>query len=382
MARTARRRCPILLATTVLGGTAAALPVSAGTDPLGAPVNGLAPTEITTGDLNGDGVDDLIVANEGGNTITVRLSDPAGGYEAPQRYPVGLSPSNVHLDDFTGDGTLDIVDVDGASSTLSVLPGRGDGTFDRAVQSRTATVASAALAASDYNDDGRLDVAVSDPAGPVAVSYGEGNGRFAAPKTLPGPLGGIGITSADFNNDGKLDIASVGAGSPTESVLLNEGGGTFQHVAVPIGLAAVCNRSADVNADGNADLVSASVDGHVGVSLGKGDGGFEPVRDFRTEALYSSCFGVDDLNGDGDADLAVGNVASGSMTTLLGKGDGTFEPARANPTGDAVITCATANVNRDDKTDVVCPGGALPVVVAFAGNGDGTFQQPRRLPLG
>lgn len=382
MAWVARRRCSVLLAVTVVAGTTATLPGSAAPAPLGAPVNGLAPTEIVTGDLNEDQVDDLVVANEGGNTLTIRFSDPAGGYQAPQRYPVGLSPSNVHLDDFTGDGTPDIVDVDGASSTLSVLPGRGDGTFEQAIQSPTVTVASAALAAADYNDDGMQDIAVSNPAGPVAVSYGEGNGRFAAPKTLPGPLGGIGITSADFNNDGKPDIASVGAGSLTQSVLLNQGDGTFQHVPVPIGLAAVCNRSADLNADGNVDLVAASADGHVGVSLGKGDGGFEPVRDFRTDALYSSCFGVDDLNHDGASDLAVGNVASGSMTTLLGKGDGTFEPARTHPTGDAVITCATANLNRDENADVVCPGGALPVVVAFMGNGDGTFQQPRRLPLG
>lgn len=254
--------------------------------------DGLVPTEIAAGDLNGDRVDDLAVANEGGNTLTVVLSNAAGGFHVPRRYAVGLSPSNVQIRDFTGDGANDVVDVDAGSNTISVLVNRGDGVLADAVSSPTNTAGSAAQTVADFNGDDRADVAVSHPAGAVAVNFGRGDGTFDPPATYPGPLGGIGIASGDFDGDGHPDIASVGGASPTQSVLMNTGAGTFEHKTVHIGTGAVCNRVADLNTDGAADVVSASADGHVGVLLGHGDGSFAPVRDYGTGSLYSSCFGV------------------------------------------------------------------------------------------
>ncbi|PXY33725.1 hypothetical protein BA062_15880 [Prauserella flavalba] len=349
---------------------------------LGIPLDGLAPTEISAGDLNGDGVDDLAVANEGGTTITVLLSTVGGGYQAPQRYQVGLSPSNVHIHDFTGDGVDDIVDVDAGASTVSVLPNLGDGRMGTAVTSPTSTAGTAALTAADFDADGALDVAVSHPAGAVAVNLGRGDGSFGPPATYPGPLGGIGVSAGDFNGDGAPDIASVGPASTTQSILTNKGDGTFEHTTVPVGPGAVCNRTGDLNADGAVDVISASADGHMGVILGRGDGTFEPVKNYGTGSLYASCFGVDDLNGDGAQDLAVGNIAGLSMSTLLGNGDGTLQAGTVHPAGDAVITCTTGHINADDAVDVVCPGGAIPVVIAYDGKGDGAFAPPRRLALG
>lgn len=374
-----------LVGTPVLAVAACTGAVSAGTSPLpsplGVPPDGLAPTEIAAGDLNGDDVDDLAVANEGGNTITVLLSNAAGGYRPPVRYTVGISPSNVHMFDFTGDGLTDIVDVDAVSNTVSVLPNAGNGALDPAISSPTNTTGSAALTADDFNGDGPLDVAVTNPGGAVAVNFGRGDGSFEAPTTYPGPSGAIGVTSADFNNDGHPDIASVGAASATQSTLINNGDGTFSHSTAAVGVGAVCNRTADLNEDGNVDLVSASARGHVGVLHGRGDGSFGAVQDYPTGSLYGSCFGVGDLNGDKHEDLAVANIAGASMSVLLGRGDGALGPPTEHPTNDATITCTVSDINEDSALDVVCPGGAVPVVVAFDGRGDGTFGPARKIAL-
>lgn len=69
------------------------------------------------------------------------------------------------------------------------------------------------------------------------------------------------------------------------------------------------------------------------------------------------------------------------MSTLQGSGDGGFEPAQVHSAGEAVITCNTGHINEDSAVDVVCPGGAVPVVLVFDGQGDGSFAPPRRISL-
>ncbi|MDP9404638.1 MAG: FG-GAP-like repeat-containing protein, partial [Actinomycetota bacterium] len=167
---------------------------------------GASPSSVMATDLNRDGRLDLAVANARSNTVSVFLSAAPGTLAPGVEYPTAGTSSWVGTADFNIDGVTDLVVANSSltvhhvfpgagittpgAGSISVLLGRGDGTFDDpllyAAGSRTV---SAALG--DYNRDGRVDVAVPDfNAGAVAVLVG-------VPDTPPTPPTEVAATPAD-----------------------------------------------------------------------------------------------------------------------------------------------------------------------------------------
>src|SRR5204862_463773 len=109
---------------------------------------------------------------------------------SPGRWVAGRRPSfrcllicGVALADLNGDRKLDIVTVDGHdgnSGAVSVLLGRGDGSFAPDLVSVTSNHPDG-FVPGDFNGDGRLDFAVSDVVDGVGIMFGRGDGSFAAP---------------------------------------------------------------------------------------------------------------------------------------------------------------------------------------------------------
>ncbi len=168
---------------------------------------GISPTSVTSADVNGDGMADLIVANQGSSTVSVLTNNGNGTFAAQVDYAAGSYPWSVTSADVNGDGKADLIVVNGGSNTVSVLTNNGNGTF---------------AAKADYATG-------SNP------SY---------------------VTSADVNGDGKADLIVANYGSNTVSVLTNNGNGTFAaKVDYAAGSYPYSVTSADVNDDGNADLI-------------------------------------------------------------------------------------------------------------------------------
>src|SRR5207249_2020633 len=111
--------------------------------------------------------------------------------------------------------------------------GNGDGTFQPAVP-YTVGSSPAIVAVGDFNGDGRLDIVASNvgstasPGSTVSVLLGNGNGTFQPALTSAAGPGPLGIAIGDFNHDGRLDIAVSNVRSLELSVLLGNGNGTFQ----------------------------------------------------------------------------------------------------------------------------------------------------------
>jgi hypothetical protein len=85
---------------------------------------GSHPVGIAIADLNGDGLGDVITANNLSDTITVILASSAGEFQAPLTLPAGLDPTAVAAGDFNGDGRLDLAVAnhnEGQDGTLTIL---------------------------------------------------------------------------------------------------------------------------------------------------------------------------------------------------------------------------------------------------------------------
>jgi hypothetical protein len=260
---------------------------------------GRGPSEEAVADFNGDGKPDLVVSDALSNSVSVLLNNGDGTFQAPRQFAVGAhsKPAGaqnlprlgqaVAVADVNRDGIPDVVVTNYASNDVSVLLGRGDGTF--APQRRfDATVGPFALAVGDVNGDGIPDLVVvgsTGSHGKIAVLRGRGNGTFLHPLLSDNPLTDenpqASVQIADLNGDGRLDLLLASWADPDTHVLLGQGDGTFQagpNIPVPASALAV----ADLNKDGIPDVVEADLNQTVSYELGRGDGTFQAAQQYTT----------------------------------------------------------------------------------------------------
>ncbi len=194
---------------------------------------GFSAAAAAVGDFNGDGKLDVAVASGGstmypGSGVGMSLGNGDGTFTQASGPPIsiGQNLSAIVAGDFNGDGKLDLAVTDETGNTVDVLLGNGDGTFKPAV---TVAVGGEpdALVVGDFNDDGMLDLAIANSGdGTVTLLLGKGDGTFTQASGSP-YLAGKGVTAiaaADFNGDGKLDLAVANGldGTGSVSILLQK----------------------------------------------------------------------------------------------------------------------------------------------------------------
>jgi len=310
------------------------------------------------GDFNGDGFLDLAVATD---TWTVLLGDGTGNFTAKTSGVAGYlhNYTGIAAADMNGDGILDLVEASPDNpnfpiffSGLTTMFGNGDGTFTNvASSSKYAQTGSypGGIAVGDFNRDGILDLAVTDEqGGGVEVLLGDGHGNYAQSAYLATGTFPVRVAAGDFNGDGTLDLAVVNDGSNTVTILLGNGDGTFKATAASpqTGINPGSIAVGDFNGDGIPDLAVLNTalpnsSQTVTILLGNGDGTFTPAARSPQAGISATVVSADDFNGDGISDLAVLNANTFSMTVLLAQ---LTQTATAMATGIAPLGTGTHQV--------------------------------------
>lgn len=192
------------------------------------------PTTSTPGDyfvsaiaparLNTDNKKDLLAVDGASGTIFSLLGSSTGAYTIGGRlYGGGLIPEDVQPVDLNNDGIDDVAGVGSFSFTLATGLSNGSGGFS----STTATLqwggpGPTSAGVGDFDGDGRDDIVISSLATPAPkLRFHTNNGTVTPPLAGEFAVGALpqNPTIADYNNDGRLDVAVAGPGSL--SVLLN-----------------------------------------------------------------------------------------------------------------------------------------------------------------
>ena len=318
---------------------------------------------LASADFNDDGIPDVALLSSSTGAVQIFLGKGNGQFQKGNSYGAFHTPTQIITGDFNGDGKVDLamtgINASGIPGVLVRL-GAGDGTFGG---NRTTNLSTkpTALAAGDFNGDGNLDLAAALPnSNQIQILLGSGTGTFTSRAIYAVGMHPTSVTAGDFNGDGKLDLACAANGSSSVDVLLGNGNGTFQrpvNYAIGQGASPSAVTTADVNGDGRPDLIAAGV-GAISVLLGKGDGTFEGAVQYFGLSSTGQAVAVADFNGDNIPDVVATVNSAGVIGVFLGNGDGTCQSVTEWPAGSLPLGAAIGDFNRDGRLDVAVANDA------------------------
>jgi len=306
----------------------------------------------------------------------------AGQFKRAVYYPAGQRPYQVAAANLTNSGNLDLAVANYLTSEVSILLGKGDGTFQKAKRFSVSTPIG--IAAGDFNGDGKTDLAIVEGGGTgqstVAIFLNDGAGNFHQSGNRLCGIYSFSVAAGDFNGDGNLDlaVASRGFDSPgSVKVFFGDGKGglgkatTYGVAGGPYGIAV-----GDLNGDGHPDIATAlDLGGAVAVLLNDGTGHFGKPVTYNAGGGEVVDVKIADLRHDGRNDLVVANGSLSAVAVLLNKGDGSFEPVTLYPTHCDVEAVVVAAFNLDGHLDAAVAAHIDNSALIY-GKGDGTFGPP------
>lgn len=303
----------------------------------GTPImSGREPIDLTFADVDGDGDNDVATVDNG-HSISIAKNLGGGVFSAAVPHAIeARRPVSIDAADLDGDGRAEIVALSGSSRSsppgyITILD--RDETGSISIKEYTTATKVQHVRVIGVDGDGRPDITILAGCDQYGCSGGEGSLNVLLNRGLGG-FGNYSVThsgdepvataAADFNNDGHIDIAVSNRGSDTIAILGNDGLGRFSVVGtLPVDHFTEAVVAADFDNDGDNDLVFGEGVVGVGFALNRGDGTFSTsVIDYVGRNIILAAA---DMDGDSDVDVVVSahNGVSG-LKVLLNNGAGDF----------------------------------------------------------
>jgi parallel beta-helix repeat protein len=315
---------------------------------------GSQPRSVFAADLDGDGNNDLAVANWNSNNVSILFNDGYGIFSQPVNYGIGGYPRSVFAADFDGDGDKDLVVANDVSpGFVSILINNGNGTYQAPANYDVGTWPHSVFAA-DLDSDGDIDLAVANGnSTSISILFNNGDGIFQAAVNYNVGNWPYSIFASDLDGDGDNDIAVANYSSNNVSILINNGNGIFQEaVNLSVGIGPTSVFAADLNNDGDNDLAVANASSNdISILFNNGDGTFQEPEIYDSGNIPYSVLIVD-IDSDGYKDLIVANSGSNTVSVLKNTGDGIFQTAVNYNVGTEPQIVFAADLNRDGFSDL------------------------------
>lgn len=286
----------------------------------GARLTGVAPDSVSATDFDNDGDVDLFVAAtlSPGRTLSLLVNNGNGTFTLRRDLTPTISHTGriyAHVwNDFDGDGFVDCLVCLNAASPLALrnvpAPGGGRMLVDATTASGFTTIGPApmGIAAGDMDNDGDLDLAITDAS---RGTYFENRAGVFVRVTPFQTFFGWGTTWLDADNDGRLDNYQAGSfgGAAIDHLRLNKGGGVWTDARAALNTPALASQYSarvDIDNDGRQDLITINPGAFISV--------------YRNESATSNHWAGFALRGSGgvsrDAVGAVVRVTAGGVTQV------------------------------------------------------------------
>jgi hypothetical protein len=332
-------------------------------------------------DVNGDGVPDLIVANQFAGTVGVLLGDGAGGFGAASSISIGGGrPFDVQVADFNGDGHPDLLigletaprehQPNPSPEAVEVMLGDGQGGFSPGPQIRLKQAGW--LLVGDFNGDGHEDAAEVPGCGGTLAGYmvsdsssvylfpGDGHGGLSVGPSTAVNVPACAWLAGDLGGDGRSDIATISGGRAGEGNHLvvepGQGDGHFGpalNTTLPPQVSFLRDQPTDLDGNHTLDLVAEGFSEPGTIYVLSNDGSAH----FSLAGPYAS--GVVNII----SDPVVGEFAGEGHPSILSVGPfisllepapgGGLAPVPIVPYSGPENDFFVADVNRDGRNDLI-----------------------------
>lgn len=350
--------------------------------------------DLITADLDGDGIQDLVMNNIYDDTVTVMFGTPTGTYGRNTAYRVGDFPLGMGVADLNQDGKPDIVTAGAYTGELVTQINEGGGEFPSVAEYLGDTYPPGGPDSNpvDINGDGYPDLVAVRPlegsCGSIDTFINDGTGSLTS-----GPASqldcsvfadqSVPVVLRDMNGDGRADavIAASQNGESAIEVAYGNGDGTFSN---PQWTASTSydpytgSHVVDLDGDGRPDIVEEKVPDSFAVYRQQADGTFQYVGDFGPYETYTG-MAIADLNGDGAPDVLMAANFASEIVVVPGQPGGGFGNPITYPLTIYSAGIAAADLDHDGKPDIVvtAPNG----VQVLRNLGDFNFSTPVVYPM-
>jgi len=296
---------------------------------------GERPAGVAVGDLDGDGKLDLVVVNQTSNTISVfRNSSNSTGsitFSSKVDFATTNNPATLTISDLDADGKPEVIVANNGGSSVSVFKNTSvvgsitTGSF-AGKQDFTTGPNPIHINVGDLDGDGKSDLVTANGDNTVCVLRNTSvkgiinSSSFASKVNFPAGNGAINVAIGDIDGDGKQDLALTNLHAATLSVLRNTSSpgiitaGSFAaKVDFSTGTRPIGVSIGDLDGDGKLDIsVVCEGTNTVSVYKNKATSGVLDVNSLATKVDYSKAglsyeVTIGDIDGDGKPELVVGN---------------------------------------------------------------------------